>query len=45
MGLAEQWTQAIREQWWLEHLPELCITPTLQSNPPLRTGRLFEPAE
>ncbi len=44
-GLAEQWTVAMRERWWLEHLPELCTTTTLTSQPPLKTGTLLEPAE
>lgn len=45
LGLAEQWTQPMREQWWQENLPDLCLGPTLTSNPPLRTGAMFEPAE
>ena len=44
-SLAEQWTQNQRERWWLENLPELCMAPTLTSQPPMHTGTVLEPAE
>jgi tRNA A-37 threonylcarbamoyl transferase component Bud32 len=42
--LAEQWTVELRERWWLDNLPELCVTSAL-SQPPLKPATYLEPAE
>jgi serine/threonine-protein kinase len=44
-GLADQWTLTLREDWWLEHLPKLCTTSTLTSQPPPDARTYLEPAE
>jgi serine/threonine-protein kinase len=43
--LAEQWTVELRERWWLDNLPELCVTSTLTSQPPVKPATYLEPAE